>query len=101
MHSDRSTNTDAQYLINISTQAVHMWQLPDSQNLMTYGVTKNSGTLLHQIIADETPAEKMQIVSVHPGTIFTEVWENYGVDRTYLPFDDSKCSVLPSRYIKK
>lgn len=71
-----------------------MWELPDSQNLMTYGVTKNSGTLLYQVIADETLAEKMQIISVHPGTIFTEVWQNYGVDKTYLPFDEGKYQLL-------
>lgn len=62
---------ESQYLVNVSTIAAYMWSTmaPDRP---TYGLTKNAGTLLLQQIAKDTSPDEMQVVSYHPGGIFTE-----------------------------
>jgi hypothetical protein len=46
--------------------------------------------MFFQMIAETTPVEKMQVVSYHPGLIWSEIWETMGfMDDT--GFDDSEC----------
>ena len=61
-----------------------------------YGLTKNSGTLLVQQIAKDVKSEEMQIVSFHPGGVFTEAAKNAGYTADMFPdlWDHSKCRGL-------
>ncbi|KAF4443207.1 hypothetical protein F53441_11516 [Fusarium austroafricanum] len=59
------------FVVNISSCAAYMWSTmgPDRPS---YGMTKNTSTLLLQQIAKDTKPDDMQIVSFHPGGVFTE-----------------------------
>jgi hypothetical protein len=45
----------------------------ESKIIPAYGLTKNAGTLLLQQIAMDADPRKMQIISFHPGGIYTEM----------------------------
>jgi hypothetical protein len=57
-----------------------------------YSLTKSSGTMTIQILADRIPAEEMQILSFHPGMVYGRAWEEQGVPEDALPFDDGESS---------
>jgi len=57
------------HLVNVSTAAVHMHP---SFNQTPYSTSKTSFTALLGRIADERPVEDVQIVSFHPGTVYSE-----------------------------
>lgn len=46
-----------------------------------------------QNLADEAPAEKLQIISIHPGSLFTEAAQKSGYDENTIPWDT--CAFLP------
>lgn len=55
----------------------------------SYGITKNTGTLLVQQIAKDTDVKDMQIVSFHPGGVLTDTVRNAGASEEMgIPFDD-------------
>ncbi|KAK5991400.1 hypothetical protein PT974_09681 [Cladobotryum mycophilum] len=74
------------YLINVSTSAIHDWQA--GSYIPAYGLTKNSGTLLFQQLARETPVAEMQIVSLHPGAVLSPGAREAGFDETSIAWDD-------------
>ena len=68
-----------------------MWY-DQAEDRPCYGLTKNSGTLLVQQIAKDVKLEQMQIVSFHPGGIYTEAAKNAGYTEEDFPglWDHSK-----------
>jgi hypothetical protein len=60
----------------------------------TYSLTKSSGTLAIQILADSIAAEDMQVLSFHPGAVYGAVWEEEGVTEDMFPFDDGGSSFV-------
>ncbi|KAK0637469.1 hypothetical protein B0T17DRAFT_482322 [Bombardia bombarda] len=81
-------------IVNISTEAINMSKkayLPISHDRQAYGLTKGCGTWLMQSIAEEMPAEKLQIVSLHPGVVYTEAMSRQ-VPRDFMTFDDDTLS---------
>lgn len=48
----------------------------------TYGLTKNAGTLLLQQIAKDVASDDMQVVSFHPGGVYTESARREGYEDT-------------------
>lgn len=55
----------------------------------TYGITKNTATLLVQQIAKDTDVNDMQIVSFHPGGVLTDMARKSGASEELgIPFDD-------------
>ncbi|EIT81699.1 short-chain dehydrogenase, putative [Aspergillus oryzae 3.042] len=60
-------------LINLTSLAIHETQL--TGQYPSYGATKSAGTMLLQQIAKDVSADKLQIVSYHPGGVFTELAE--------------------------
>lgn len=44
-----------------------------------YTLSKLAGTLMFQVIAQNTPPEDMQIVSFHPGLIYNDAWKASGL----------------------
>lgn len=77
------------YLVNVATSAIHDW--PAGEATKIYGLTKNSGVLLLQQLARDTPVSKMQIVSFHPGAILSFGARSHGATERSLDWDDSTC----------
>ncbi|KAE8366885.1 hypothetical protein BDV27DRAFT_170419 [Aspergillus caelatus] len=80
-------------LINLTSLAIHETQL--TGQYPSYGATKSAGTMLLQQIAKDVPAERLQIVSYHPGGIFTELAEQAGFNRDDPRWDDED---LPGQF---
>ena len=38
-----------------------------------------AGTLLFQLIAQNTPVEKMQVINFHPGVVYNDAWKAMGL----------------------
>ncbi|KAL6697539.1 hypothetical protein J3F84DRAFT_407147 [Trichoderma pleuroticola] len=74
------------YLVNVATSAIHEWAA--GVNTKAYALTKNSGVLLLQQLARDTPISKMQIVSFHPGAILSPGAKNAGATERTLDWDD-------------
>ncbi|KAF5003574.1 hypothetical protein FDECE_9888 [Fusarium decemcellulare] len=83
------------YIVSVSTSAIH--DFPAASYAPSYSLTKNSATLLLQQLAREFPSTDTQIVSFHPGAIFTQGAKGLGADETTLPWDDGARQVnLPA-----
>ena len=65
-----------------------MLQHPIVASLPAYSLTKASGTLAVQILANTITLDTMQIISFHPGVLHGEYWEKSGVTEDMLPFDN-------------
>lgn len=79
-----------QAVVNVSSASIHNWS-GQARNRPAYGLTKSSGTLLLQQIALHTKCEDMQIVSFHPGTIYTDMARGAGYSKSSgIPWDDGK-----------
>ncbi|KXJ87194.1 short-chain dehydrogenase/reductase [Microdochium bolleyi] len=79
-------------LINISSFMAHSNPAPAQGS---YSASKAAFASLLQHLAEEIPASKATIVNVHPGAIFTEAADAYGLTRESLPWDDDN---LPGDY---
>lgn len=55
-----------------------------------YTATKNSGTVLTQVIAENADPDKMQVVSLHPGVAHTDGIAAAGITQEMLAFDDGQ-----------
>ena len=79
--------------MNVATQAINM--LYESQLFLAakrpvYGLTKNAGTMLIQQIAKDANPEELQIVSFHPGVLYSAEFKRMGLSESDMPFDDRK-----------
>ncbi|KAI1430306.1 putative short-chain dehydrogenase [Xylaria sp. FL1777] len=81
-------------LIYISTVGIHDFIRIASDSL-GYGLTKHASHLTMQLIAQETPPEKMQVISYHPGAVFTEAAAAAGWTEETLDWDNVD---LPGHY---
>ncbi|KAK4159413.1 NAD(P)-binding protein [Cladorrhinum sp. PSN259] len=75
------------YLVNVSSSGAHNFKT-ESRHIPTYGLTKNSGTLVLQQIARDTDPAEMQIVSYHPGAVLTDLARENGMDEATFDWDD-------------
>ncbi|KAF5670148.1 peroxisomal short-chain alcohol dehydrogenase [Fusarium circinatum] len=74
------------YIVNVSSGAIHDSRGP--KNLASYSLTKASGTLLVQRLADEKEPTQTQITSFHPGAILTDQVRDKGMAETIVNWDD-------------
>ncbi|KAF5648872.1 short-chain alcohol dehydrogenase/reductase [Fusarium sp. NRRL 25303] len=74
------------YIVNVSTGAIHDSRGPT--NLSSYSLTKASGTLFIQKLADEKDPSQTQITSFHPGAILTDQVREKGMAETIVNWDD-------------
>lgn len=86
--TDMSNNFNTQFIVNVSTQSSHGTSHPGIAVRPAYTLSKMAGTLLFQLIAQNTPPEKMQIISFHPGLIYNDTWKGMGLPPD--DFDDGK-----------
>ncbi|KAM0464766.1 hypothetical protein ACHAPV_002602 [Trichoderma viride] len=82
----KQSSDKKKYLVNVATSAIHDW--PAGEATKIYGLTKNSGVLLLQQLARDTPVSKMQIVNFHPGAILSTGAKSYGATERSLDWDD-------------
>ncbi|KAI1196821.1 hypothetical protein F5X97DRAFT_200997 [Nemania serpens] len=79
-------------LLNVSTFSIHNFEV--NRATPSYGLTKNAAVLALQLIAQEVPASDMQVLSFHPGFIYTFSARELGyTDRSLFDHDD-----LPAHY---
>ncbi|KAF4338094.1 peroxisomal short-chain alcohol dehydrogenase [Fusarium beomiforme] len=87
---DRLHQQDARgrkyYIVNVSTGAIHDFGSP--KNLSSYSLTKASGTLLLQKLADEVDPSQTQIISFHPGAVLTDQVREKGMTENTINWDD-------------
>ncbi|KAK2778613.1 short chain dehydrogenase [Colletotrichum kahawae] len=86
-YKQKSGENRQKFLVSVSTEATH--NFTRASLWPAYSTTKNAGTMLLQRIANDTPAEKMQIINFHPGVVYTDVFKSL-VPRDIYPFDDEK-----------
>jgi len=84
----------SQYLVNVSTSGIHNFKV-ECGAMPTYGMSKNSGTLLLQQVAKDVSPDRMQVNSFHPGSIFTEASVGGGYTPENLDADDEN---LPGQH---
>ncbi|KZL63701.1 short chain dehydrogenase [Colletotrichum tofieldiae] len=80
-------------LVHLSTMAIHDTRL--SGNQPSYGSSKSAGTMLLQRIAKDVSADDLQIVSYHPGGVYTELAAELGISPDAYPWDDEN---LPGQF---
>jgi hypothetical protein len=61
---------------------------PQIANRPAYTLSKTTGTLLFQLIAQTEPSDKLQIISYHPGLIYGDEFEKMGLPEEI--FDNGK-----------
>jgi NAD(P)-dependent dehydrogenase (short-subunit alcohol dehydrogenase family) len=55
-----------------------------------YILTKMAGTMFFQLTAQQVPPEKMQVISFHPGSIYSTGWEAVGLKIPRESFDSGE-----------
>lgn len=83
----------------VSTAAIHEWAVNDPYP--SYGLSKNAGTLAMQLLARETTPDDMQIVSYHPGAVFTDSARKVGVKEDSWDWTDGKTHSIFSSTIAR
>ncbi|KAF2801216.1 NAD(P)-binding protein [Melanomma pulvis-pyrius CBS 109.77] len=78
---------EQKFLVNVTSAAIHGQHHPMIVNLAPYVLSKAAGTLFVQLLANQTPREELQVVTMHPGTIFADGYKNLGITEDMLPFD--------------
>lgn len=81
-----------QSMVNVSTSLIHDF---DTMGMWpNYSASKNAGTMVMQQIAKDVSASDMQVISFHPGVIFTPSARNAGLSKEAVDWDDGKHSLL-------
>ncbi|KJZ77318.1 hypothetical protein HIM_03042 [Hirsutella minnesotensis 3608] len=74
-------------LVNVSTIAIYEFSGLAAM-IPNYSATKNAGAMLLQMIAKDVRPEEMQVVSFHPGAVFTQAAEKAGLKKDHYDWDD-------------
>uniref|UniRef100_A0A093Y346 General stress protein 39 n=1 Tax=Talaromyces marneffei PM1 TaxID=1077442 RepID=A0A093Y346_TALMA len=83
------------YLINVSSSVIHMAGYPGVGDRPAYVLTKMAGTMFFQLTAQQVTPEKMQVISLHPGSIYSTGWEAVGLKIPRESFDsDDLCGAF-------
>ncbi|KAI0551126.1 NAD(P)-binding protein [Xylaria curta] len=91
-HQKKRDRTKKLVLLNLSTFSIHDFEI--NKATPSYGLTKNGAALAMQLIAQEIPVSDMQVLSFHPGFIYTSSARRLGyTDRSLFHHDD-----LPAHY---
>lgn len=82
-----------QFLINVSTASIHLLDHPLVAERPAYSLTKASGALAVQLLANTGKADSMQVITFHPGILYSDAWLKLGITEemipsTGIPFDD-------------
>jgi hypothetical protein len=72
----------------VTSAVIHGQKHPMVIPRAAYVLSKASGSLFVQLLADQIPVDELQVVTFHPGMLFGAGWEASGITRDMLPFDD-------------
>lgn len=72
--------------MNLSTFAIYDFHIVAGKP--NYSLTKNASTLAIQQIAKDISPEEMQIVSFHPGAIWTDASRSLGIKKEDYKWDN-------------
>jgi NAD(P)-dependent dehydrogenase (short-subunit alcohol dehydrogenase family) len=84
----KSTKRVSQFIVNVTTGSIHGTQHPAVAARPAYTVSKLSGTLFFQCLAQDIPHDKVQVLSFHPGLIYNDYWKSLGIGSEH--FDDGE-----------
>ncbi|GIJ83132.1 hypothetical protein Asppvi_001651 [Aspergillus pseudoviridinutans] len=93
LYRQPSAKVRQKVLINLASLAIHESKLTGQHP--SYAATKSAGTMLVQQIAKDVLPEELQIVSYHPGGVFTELAELAGFKKDDPRWDDEN---LPGQF---
>ncbi|KAK1249578.1 hypothetical protein MKX08_009581 [Trichoderma sp. CBMAI-0020] len=82
------SNGKKKYLINVSSQVIHMTAHAGVAQRPAYTLSKMAATLLFQVIAQNTPVTELQVISFHPGLIFNDAWKSMGLTSDLFDSDE-------------
>lgn len=74
-------------LINVASFLAHVLPANGSGG---YATSKAAGSFMLQTLADETPVSTMQIISLHPGSIFSDAAKAAGYKEDSIPWDNGE-----------
>lgn len=77
--------------MNLSTFAIYDFHIVAGKP--NYSLTKNASTLAIQQIAKDISSEEVQIVSFHPGAIWTDASRSLGINKDDYKWDDGESPV--------
>jgi len=77
----------AQFLVNVTSAAIHTQHHPMVKNMAPYILSKSAGTLFVQLLANQTLHTELQVVTMHPGFVYGEDQRKFGITEGMLPFD--------------
>ena len=63
-----------------------------------YTLSKAAAATYFQLLAQETPKEKIQIVTVHPGLVYNDYWKSFGLPAEH--FEDREHLALVSSCVQ-
>jgi NAD(P)-dependent dehydrogenase (short-subunit alcohol dehydrogenase family) len=73
----------------VTTANIHATEHPMVAARASYTLSKFAATLYFQMLAQDTPREKLQVISFHPGIIFNEIWAAANLEKKQC-FDDGE-----------
>lgn len=76
--------------MNVSSLVIHDFAVMGGTP--NYSLTKNASKLAMQQIAKDTASDEVQIISFHPGAIYTDAARRNGVTKDHYPFDSGESS---------
>ncbi|KAK3385918.1 hypothetical protein B0H63DRAFT_510591 [Podospora didyma] len=91
LNGQENASDGTKYLLNVSTAAVntsHKAYFPMTAERPEYALAKGAAALALQFVAQDVDPEQLQVISFHPGTIFTPGVERLGIPANAFPFDD-------------
>ncbi|KAF2845253.1 NAD(P)-binding protein [Plenodomus tracheiphilus IPT5] len=68
------------FIVSISSAVVHNSVHPETRARPAYVLSKSSGTLLFQLLAQDHTPEELQIINLHPGLVFNSIMKDLGAD---------------------
>ena len=88
----------SQFIVNLTSGVIHSFGHPAVAQRPGYVFSKAAGALYFQLLAQETPHEKIQIVNMHPGLVYNDTWKKMGVPEEWFEDGEKAISLsLPSR----
>ena len=72
---------------------IHATSHPAVAQRPAYVLSKTAGALYFQLLAQETPRDKIQIITMHPGLVYNDSWKAMGLPEDW--FEDGEISILP------
>jgi NAD(P)-dependent dehydrogenase (short-subunit alcohol dehydrogenase family) len=78
---------------------IHSQYHPLVTNVSPYVLSKSAGTLFVQLLANQVPQAELQVVTMHPGTIYGDAFEGVGITEDMIPFDKGEQRKAPIKNI--